>query len=213
MRRFSHWTPVYIYHRLQDVIYRNSHPTAPWLTPAAIEFLTTVVRSEDIGLEYGSGRSTTWFAARVKKLVSVEHNSDWHKRVGETIRQLGLNNIEYHLHPQPGAGSNLPELLTSTYVMASDTLQPDSLDFVLVDGIIRPACAIRAIPLLKKGAWLILDDANHYLPSLSKAPNSRNLTDGPLNEQWKEVEQAVAGWKTTWFGNGIKETLIFQKPG
>jgi predicted O-methyltransferase YrrM len=213
MRHFSHWNPSYIYHRLQDVIYRKTNSDAPWLTPKAIDFLSSTLRKEDVGLEYGSGRSTSWFASRVEHLVSVEHNSEWYKRVSETIHQLGLTNVDYHLHPQPDNIQNLSELMTTNYVQAAQSLQPDSLDFVLVDGIIRPACALHAIPLLKKGAFLILDDANHYLPGLSQAPNSRSLTDGPLNDHWKEVENALSGWTSTWYGNGIKETLVFLKPG
>jgi predicted O-methyltransferase YrrM len=212
MHRYSHWTPIYIYHRLQDVLFRKLNPKAPWLTPAAIRFLQSVLTSSDSGLEYGSGRSTTWFASRVKHLISVEHNPDWYQRVSSTINQLGLQNVEYFLHPQPDNRNTLQELMASKYVQAAASLTANSLDFVLVDGVTRPACAIHAIPLLKAGAWLILDDANHYLPGISNAPNSRSIQNGPLNDHWKEVENALTGWKATWFGNGIKETLIFQKP-
>jgi hypothetical protein len=212
MRDFSHWTPTYIIHRLQDVVYRKQHPDAPWLTPKAINFLESVLNKDFQGLEYGSGRSTTWFAARVKHLVSVEHNPDWYAMVADKIQQLGLDNVDYHLHPNPTDKLSLDELSKTSYVMASESLQPDSFDFVLVDGVVRPPCALRAIPLLKNGGWLILDDANHYLPSTSIAPNSRSLRDGPLNDLWRNVEQALTGWESTWFGNGIKETLVFRKP-
>ena len=66
MRDFSHWTPTYIIHRLQDVLYRKQHPEAPWLTPKAISFLNQFYIKICQGLEYGSGRSTTWFAATGK---------------------------------------------------------------------------------------------------------------------------------------------------
>lgn len=212
MRDLSHWTPAYLFHRLQDVLYRKLNPDAPWLTLKAVDFIASILHKECLGLEYGSGRSTVWFAARVKHLVSIEHNPDWYALVTDKIQHLGLKNVEYHFYPKPAESSNFQGLLSSNYVLASESLKPNSLDFVLVDGIVRPACAIRAIPLLKKGGWLILDDANHYLPGTSKAPNSRSLADGPLNDQWEQVEQALKGWKATWFGNGVKETLIFQKP-
>jgi hypothetical protein len=212
MTLLSHRTPVYILHRLQDVLYRKLNPNTPWLTPKAVDFIASVLHKEDQGLEYGSGRSTTWFAGRVTHLVSVEHNPDWYARVTGTIKKLGLDNIEYHLHPRPIDSTNFEKLLVSQYVQASKSLKPESLDFVLVDGLARPACAIRAITLLKNGGWLILDDANHYLPSESNAPNSRSMKDGPLNEYWIKVEQAIKGWKVLWFGNGVKETLVFQKP-
>jgi hypothetical protein len=212
MRDFSYLNPTYIVHRLQDVLYRKQHPGEPWLTPKAIRFLESVLNPDCQGLEYGSGRSTTWFASRVKHLVSIEHNPDWYTIVSGKIQQLSLNNLDYHLHPKPSEELSLEELMVTSYVKAAESLVPDSLDFALVDGVVRPPCALRAIPLLKKGGWLILDDANHYLPSLSKAPNSRRTEDGALNDQWKVVEQALIGWDSTWFGNGIKETLVLRKP-
>jgi len=68
------------------------------------------------------------------------------------------------------------------------------------------------LPLLKNGGLLIIDDANHYLPSDSFAPNSRSMKDGPLNEEWGKVVKALEGWNSVWFGNGIKETVVFRKP-
>ncbi|HEX7556505.1 MAG TPA: hypothetical protein VF338_07755, partial [Leptolinea sp.] len=124
----------------------------------------------------------------------------------------GVKNVEYHFFPKPSASVSLPELIKSDYAQVSNLLRNDSLDFILVDGIIRPACVLRSSPLLKKGGWLIIDDANHYLPGNSKAPNSRKIKDGPINIDWQEVQKELAGWEETWFGNGIKETVIFHKP-
>jgi predicted O-methyltransferase YrrM len=212
MPTHTHWTSTYIIHRIQDILYRKMNPESPWLTPKSIDFLKTILKSESLGLEYGSGRSTTWFAGQIKHLVSIEHNPEWFSRVSDKINQLGLNNVEYHLRSKPVESDNLLELANSSYVQAAESLKAYSLNFVLIDGVVRPACVLRAIPLLINGGWLILDDANHYLPGTSLAPNSRSLKDGPLNEQWVEVELALKGWKATWFGNGVKETLIFQKP-
>jgi putative heme iron utilization protein len=49
------------------------HPNWPWLTKEAILLLERLLRPDDIGLEFGSGRSTIWFAERVEKLISIEH--------------------------------------------------------------------------------------------------------------------------------------------
>jgi hypothetical protein len=60
----SHRTPRYVYHRTRQLFYERAHPADPWLTPAAIGLLSTLLRPADTGVEFGSGRSTLWFAAR-----------------------------------------------------------------------------------------------------------------------------------------------------
>jgi predicted O-methyltransferase YrrM len=212
MRSFSHWTPAYIYHRLADWSYRSSHPTNPWLTPKAVEFLEQTMAPDFFGLEYGSGRSTTWFARHIQKLISVEHNPDWFARVNAEIEAQGLTNIEYHHFAKPDPVLPLAELIKTNYVQADPALKVGILDFALIDGIVRPACVLRAIPLLKSGGLLIIDDANHYLPCDSLAPNTRTAKDGPLNNEWVMVQKALQEWDTTWFGNGIKETVVYRKP-
>jgi hypothetical protein len=212
MRSFSHWTPAYIYHRILDWIYRSRNPQSPWLTPRAVEYLEEALQPGFIGLEYGSGRSTTWFARRVNKLISVEHNVDWYNRVKCEIEKQKLSNVQYHHFLKPDNSLNMEKVMKSEYVQVSADIQEDSLNFVLVDGVARPACVIRSIPLLKNGGLLIIDDANHYLPCTSWAPNTRTVKDGPLNEEWIQVQKELEGWKNVWFGNGIKETVVFRKP-
>lgn len=212
MRSFSHWTPAYIYHRLADWLYRAIYPGNPWLTPGAVNFLSSHLKPGFSGLEYGSGRSTTWFASQVGHLTSMEHNPEWFNRVSTEIARRGITNISYVHQPKPDNSLSLDEVRTSAYVTDVADVQKDSLDFVLIDGVVRPACALHSIPLLRKGGLLIIDDANHYLPSSSSAPNSRSIEEGPLNTEWQEVERQIHGWESIWFGNGIKETAIFKKP-
>jgi hypothetical protein len=212
MRSFSHWTPAYIYHRITDWLYRSRNPQAPWLTPSAVEYLQQALQPSFNGLEYGSGRSTTWFARRVNSLISVEHNVDWYNRVSGDIEQLHLTNVQYHRFSKPDNSLGFEKQKSSEYVQASSNIKEKSLDFVLVDGVVRPACVDRSIPLLKPGGLLIIDDANHYLPCNSWAPNSRTQKDGPLNEEWAFVKKELTGWNEVWFGNGIKETAVFRKP-
>ncbi len=211
MRSFAHWTPAYMYGRLADYIFRSFHPRAPWLTPRAIAFLEGELKRDFSGLEYGSGRSTIWFAGLAKHLVSVEHNPEWFARVQAGINEAGILTVDYHLFPKP-EGASIDSILLSDYVQAGGNIPDNSLDFVLVDGVSRPACLLHSIPLMKSGALLILDDANHYLPSTSAAPNSRTPENGPLNDDWKTVEVKLTGWNATWFGNGVKETAVFRKP-
>jgi hypothetical protein len=212
MRSFTHWTPAYIYSRLADYFFRFQNPRAPWLTPRAIAYLEQALQPDFSGLEYGSGRSTVWFARQVKHLISVEHNDNWYAKVRAELESSSLTNVEYHHFPKLDSAQPLASKITSDYAVADASIKLKSLNFVLVDGIERPACALRALPLLKNGGLLIIDDANHYLPCDSWAPNSRSHKDGPLDAEWAGVLDAIKGWDAVWFGNGVKETAVFHKP-
>jgi hypothetical protein len=65
-------TPRYVCNRTRQYLYERRHPDAQWLTPAAIGLLGSLLRPTDGGAEFGSGRSTIWFAERVTGLTSIE---------------------------------------------------------------------------------------------------------------------------------------------
>jgi protein gp37 len=46
----------------------------------------------------------------------------------------------------------------------------------------------------------------------SWAPNSRAISDGPIDDEWAKVLEEIKEWDAVWFGNGIKETAVFRKP-
>jgi len=58
MRSIQHWTPRYLKDRLAEAYYHRTHPGHPWLTRWANEMLASYLRSSDVGVEFGSGRST-----------------------------------------------------------------------------------------------------------------------------------------------------------
>ena len=53
----------------------------PWLTFGAIRFLDGWLKPGMRVFEYGCGGSTIFLAARVKEVVSVEHDEGWARRV------------------------------------------------------------------------------------------------------------------------------------
>src|SRR5437762_2857857 len=57
----------------------------PWLTYPAIEFLAARVRPEMRVFEYGSGQSTLWWAARVRQVISCEHDPAWAERLRDQL--------------------------------------------------------------------------------------------------------------------------------
>jgi len=118
-------------------------PDLPWLTFNAVARLEGLIRPDWRMVEFGSGMSTLWFAKRVASLHSIEHDPGWYATVAA---QLPVG-VRYDLR-EP-----------STYAGLSD--HPDgSLDLVVVDGIQRAECVQAAIPKLRRGGWLYLDNTD-----------------------------------------------------
>ncbi|MCC6147170.1 MAG: hypothetical protein IT308_06330 [Anaerolineaceae bacterium] len=207
MRSFSHWSPRYLLNRSIEKIYRFSNPNLPWLTPQANSILATWLLPQDRGLEFGSGRSTLWFCQRIACLFSVEHDAEWYKIVTEKLGALKIDNVAYHLVSKDEKGIAHP-----AYVEVAEHLEEESLDFVLVDGIFRDDCTALAMRKLRPGGLLVIDNANHYLPSNSISPNSIPLEHTPASPVWASVYMTLKTWRLIWTGNGVSDTAFFFKP-
>jgi len=174
------------------------------------------LRPDHVGIEWGSGRSTLWFAARVRHLLSVEHNAGWHESVSSALAERGMTKVDYRLCPCEPERAETPEwiaaMFASDYVRAADSFEARSIDFALVDGMYRSACALAVLPKLRPGALLIVDNANWFLPSASRAPSSRRVTDSPLSPTWERFANAVSGWDLQWTENGVADTAIWTAP-
>ena len=162
-------SPALLVHRARRALYELRHPGEPWMAPGAIRYCEQHLRATDVALEWGSGRSTTWFAERVGALTSIEHDAAWYAKVHDELRARDLRNVEYKLIPldpdkESGqiyfADDDLP-----AYVRAARTFEDGSVDFVSVDGAYRVSCALAAFPKLRSGGLLLVDDAA-WFPTL-----------------------------------------------
>jgi predicted O-methyltransferase YrrM len=208
-RPLRHLTPRYVCNRVRQMRYERAHPDDPWLTPAAIALLGSLLRREDIGVEFGSGRSTVWFATRVAAVTSVEHDEQWYNAVAVRLKDRGLGNVDYLLAPgdQP-----LERGGDSRYARTALAFASSSLDFALIDGHYRDYTAKFILPKIKSGGLLIIDNANLYLPCQSNSPNSRTAELGPPTPVWADVCAQLAGWRSIWTSSGVWDTAIFMKP-
>ena len=208
--------PRYVADRVRLAVHQRLHPDAPWLTAEATDVLDAWLEPTHVGIEWGSGRSTRWFARRVKRLVSIEHHAGWHATVSAQLDEDGLSNVDYRLLPCEPERVETPEwiaaMFASDYVRAVDVFEPRSIDFALVDGMYRSACALAVLPKLRSGALLIVDNVNWFLPSASRAPSSRSPTDEPLSPTWVEFSDAIRGWELRWTQNGVADTAIWVAP-
>jgi predicted O-methyltransferase YrrM len=108
--------------------------------------LAEEVSPESRIFEYGGGGSTAWFADRAGQVVTVEHDGAWHKALVGALAPFDNVDVIW-----------AAEL--TDYVATIDRCGDEPFDVVVVDGRERVACIERAMPRVKPGGLLILDDS------------------------------------------------------
>lgn len=131
-------------------------PDRPSLALGAVRFLKRLVGPGSTVAEYGAGRSTLWLAKRAKHVLSVESDPQWYRFVRAKLKNkrailFKTKALEYSSAP------------------FSNRLRPC---IVLVDGKYRKECFAYSWKKLKRGGWLVLDDAHRieYRAWLKKYP-------------------------------------------
>ena len=193
------------------MVYERRNPNDPWLTSDMIKILSTYLRPTDIGLEFGSGRSTLWFAKRINKLTSVEHDQKWFGIVKNQLHQEPKLNVDYRL-----CEDGIQNDAATDYVNICSTIPSESLDFVLIDGVARDHCALASLDKIRSGGILIVDNVNWFFPRPVKvrsvSPNSRRPEDGYASDAWSHVGTHIADWRFVWTSNGVTDTAFWVKP-
>jgi hypothetical protein len=171
---------------------RNSvNDESAWLTQFAISFLEQKIRQSDVVFEFGGGGSSLFFCKNAQAVYTVEDHPDWFKTLSEIITQKGYNNWTGHFVPaekytgtqerNPGEPShfqsgavNMQHLSFEKYATSINQYPNQFFDWVLVDGRARPSCIQQAIPHIKPGGYLVLDNSDrpYYLSHISKSLNS-----------------------------------------
>ena len=146
--------------------------------------------------EFGSGRSTPWFAARVGHVASIEHDPAWYAIVRERLDECKAANIDYRLitldHPETEPEHQAYDPLPR-YVASIGAEADKSLAFIVVDGHYRTACIRASIAKLQPGGFLLVDDVNFW----------PGRTDLPIPADWRQVHESIFG---------VKHTGVWQKP-
>lgn len=185
--------PVYLARRLAYRAYELRHPDEPWIAQGAVRFCERVLDRSMRGLEWGSGRSTSWFGRRLGHLTSVEHNRAWYEQVSGRLRDL--KNVDYRFvpldHPEsdptPASYPVVPR-----YVAVAHEFDDGALDLVVIDGHYRQACVLAALPKLKSGGLLLVDNTNRMPDAEWGVPSAFRLVHRSENV--------------------MTETSIWQKP-
>ena len=118
-------------------------------------------------------------------MISVEHDPDWHEAVQKAVIRAGFPGGEPEIHlvagdsiepaaeggpPASGVAPSrgpalsyrsdrLPGLSFQRYASFIDRFERGAFDLVVVDGRARASCIAHAIPRVRAGGWLLLDNA------------------------------------------------------
>lgn len=119
----------------------------PWWNVAATREMDAFLAARPSArvFEYGSGASTAWLARRACEVISVEHHTGWHERLGQLIADRTNVRLWHRDLASPG------------YVNAI-TEAGGEFDLIVVDGRDRNACLARALPFLKADGVILFDD-------------------------------------------------------
>ena len=189
--------------------YQKKNAHKPWLTPDAIEALEALLKKTDVGLEYGSGRSTKFFAERLNHLTSVEHHEGWFEQVNQELKIEGFENVEYILktpnnqvpkvyftseaqHFTPENKYPIEDNYFKDYIGIIDNYSDEHFDFVLIDGRARKSCALAVTSKIKSGGLLVLDNAERV--------------------RYKQIHKSLKGWQQIYTTTGLTDTIIWRKP-
>lgn len=129
----------------------------PWLTLGSIACIEYVLRGDWKILELGSGGSTVFFARRVALVTSIETNPAWATKTHEAVLAGRHADVRMICAPFDVVGKHVQQ-------------EPDGeYDLLLVDHanpgarrVNRLPLALAALPKLKLGGWLVIDNYTEY---------------------------------------------------
>jgi len=179
----------------------------PYWNEEAIARIENIVNCWSKVFEYGTGGSTVWLVRRVAELISVEYDPKWFRIFKNRFRQqfplatIGEDRINYQsvgsleivkqilirLEEFKGCGQNFVDTIS---------VFPDGyFDLVIVDARNRARCLRAAFPKVKKGGWILLDDAQR--------------------SWYQKGKDVLKSWESTSFGGGRwgREAMLFQRIG
>lgn len=156
-------------------------PYVPWVPFAVISQFASILNKNTRLLEFGSGRSTIWFARRCASVLSIENNQDWFQIVSTFFQKKNIRNIDYRL-------------LSGEAYYDTSSLPDASFDVIIVDGAYRSHCLENAHAKLKSGGYLYVDntDTDMNNPEGDMRRAERMLHE--LSSQWNQPIRFYTGY-------------------
>ena len=117
----------------------------PWVTYSFIDFIKDRLNKKQKVFEYGSGSSTLFYAKRVDRVVSVEHDESWFNKILNTKPQ--------------NAEMIFTKLERGGEYSKKAALLGEKFDIIIVDGRDRVNCCKESIHALSSSGVMVLDDS------------------------------------------------------
>jgi len=118
----------------------------PWVTYSYIYFISDRLDDSMDVFEFGLGNSTLWYANKVNKVTSIEHDKKWY----EKFKQMVPSNVTIHYE----------KLATNGQYSKYGGSTMKKYDIIVVDGRDRVNCLKRAVDAIKEIGVIILDDSH-----------------------------------------------------
>jgi precorrin-6B methylase 2 len=192
--------------KMYYMLFKLRFPDTPWTSQASVIIFNNLLKENMTGLEYGSGKSTVYFASRVKHLVSIEHDKNWFEQIKKTLQKENIKNVDYRYVSKNKKPSyyDLPDIFREkhgipkfhvrrefeSYYNIVREFPENHFDFILIDGRARVECAINSIDKLKPNGILVLDNSERkrYKPIMK------------ILKEWPAVDTTTGLTNTTfWF--------------
>lgn len=151
-------------------------PEVPWLHEEVVDWLDKIVTAESHVLEIGGGGSTIWLARRTPHVTTIEHNPQWCTELQAHLQKCSLSAQILYRPDYPKEGFTLGK----------------TFDIVIVDGegYTRPLQIACALPFIRPGGWLIVDDAHRANISCGFSQITGKLEFEYQDPRWREKTMA-----------------------
>jgi hypothetical protein len=171
----------------------------PWWPFAAINGVSAALPPDPVVFEFGGGGSTLWLADLGAQVTVAEHDREWF----EVLRQQ-LGDTAETLLSEPATHGTIGSVKTpgkffDDYVGLIAAQPDERFDLVIVDGRARVECGLAAMPKIRPGGILLLDDSHR--------------------PRYEPLWQALSGWVRTDYrglkigSNKVAQTSTWVKPG
>jgi hypothetical protein len=156
-------------------------PYLPWVPFKVINELTNILNKQSHVLEFGSGRSTVWYARKSLSVTSIEDNTAWSEKMSFIFKKLRIDNVDYRL-------------LTGSAYFNTVGFSDAYFDLVVVDGSHRANCVESAHTKLKRGGYLYLDNSDKDMTDPKGDMRIAERTLLKLAEEWSSTPRYFLGY-------------------
>ena len=154
--------PIIIFQAILKKLF-NYYPSSPCIVYGAKKVLDSIIDSNMLIVEFGSGQSTHWYAKRCKKIISHETSEKWFIKVKKNLLKASCSNAS---------------LIKWDGESISQVIKTPSPDLIIIDGIRRDICVDYATEVAKNSTWIYLDNSDKDMHSLDPNTEMRVCEQG-----------------------------------